>query len=68
MLTATLRRLVRDDRGQDVVEYALLTAFFGLCAIAAWTSLRDAIGIGYQNSESGVQGLWEPPPRPPSAP
>ena len=25
----TCRRLCRDDRGQDVVEYTLLTAFFG---------------------------------------
>ncbi len=59
---ALLRRLVHDDRGQDVVEYALLTAFFGLCALAAWTSLRDAIGLSYGGTTTGVQGLWEPPP------
>jgi Flp pilus assembly pilin Flp len=59
---AWLRRLVHDDRGQDVVEYALLTAFFGLCALAAWTSVREAIGISYSGTTSGVQGLWEPPP------
>jgi Flp pilus assembly pilin Flp len=59
---AWLRRLVRDDRGQDVVEYALLTAFFGLCALAAWTSLRDAIGLTYGGATTGVQSLWEPPP------
>ena len=38
---------VRDDSGQDVVEYALLTAFFGLAALAAWTSMRDALGVSY---------------------
>jgi Flp pilus assembly pilin Flp len=64
VLTAVLRRLVTDDRGQDVVEYALLTAFFGLCALAAWTSLREAIGLNYGGATSGVQGLWEPPPPP----
>ena len=62
MLAATLRRLARDEGGQDVVEYALLTAFFGLAALAAWTSLRDAIGRNYGATTTGVQSLWEPPP------
>jgi Flp pilus assembly pilin Flp len=57
-----LRRIARDDSGQDVVEYALLTAFFGLAALAAWTSIRDAIGMSYGSTTSGVQGLWDPPP------
>jgi Flp pilus assembly pilin Flp len=60
--TAAIWRLVRDERGQDVVEYALLTAFFGLCALAAWTSIRDALGLSYTGATSGVQGLWDPPP------
>ena len=57
-----LRRLVRDDRGQDVVEYTLLTAFFGLAALAAWTGIRDAVGLNYSGATTGVQGLWTPPP------
>jgi len=65
MLSAFLERLAYDDGGQDLVEYALLTAFFGLCALAAWTSLREAIGLSYGGATSGVQGLWEPPPPPP---
>jgi Flp pilus assembly pilin Flp len=60
--TTLLQRLALDEAGQDVVEYALLTAFFGLAALAAWTSIRDAIGIGYGATSSGVQGLWDPPP------
>jgi len=53
---------MRDDSGQDVVEYALLTAFFGLAALAAWTSIRDALGLGYARTTTGVQSLWDPPP------
>jgi Flp pilus assembly pilin Flp len=45
-----------------VVEYALLTAFFGLCAVAAWTSIRDAVGLNYSGATTGVQGLWDAPP------
>jgi Flp pilus assembly pilin Flp len=59
---AALRRFAHDDGGQDVVEYALLTAFFGLAALAAWTSVRDAIGVSYGATTSGVQSLWDTPP------
>jgi Flp pilus assembly pilin Flp len=57
-----VRRLVREDGGQDVVEYALLTAFIGLCAVAIWPTMREAIGYSYSQTTAGVQGLWEPPP------
>jgi Flp pilus assembly pilin Flp len=61
-----LRRLVRDDRGQDLVEYALLTAFFGLCALAAWTGILDAVGLNYSGATTDVQPLWDTPPPLPS--
>jgi Flp pilus assembly pilin Flp len=57
-----LRQLLAQDEGQDVVEYALLTAFFGLCALAAWISLSTALGLSYTGTTTGVQGLWDPPP------
>jgi len=66
-----LPRLARDDSGQDVVEYALLTAFFGLCAFIAWPTMREALGASYTGTTAGVQGLWDPPPpiaSPPSGP
>ena len=62
MRSKVIRRLIREDHGQDIVEYALLTAFFGLCALLAWTNIRDALGITYGGATAGVQGLWDPPP------
>jgi Flp pilus assembly pilin Flp len=59
---ALIARLIRDDHGQDLVEYALLTAFFGLCALLAWTNLRAALGASYGGTTAGVQSLWDPPP------
>ena len=56
------RRFWRDDRGQDIVEYTLLTAFFGLAAVAAWTSIRDALGTSYTGTTSGLNTIWDPPP------
>jgi Flp pilus assembly pilin Flp len=55
-------RLLSDDTGQDVVEYALLTAFLGLAALSAWTSVRSALGTSYASTSTGVQSLWETPP------
>src|SRR5215831_12633717 len=36
-----LRRLFLEDTGQDVVEYALLTAFIGFAGAAAWEAAHD---------------------------
>jgi Flp pilus assembly pilin Flp len=55
-----LRRIARDDSGQDVVEYALLISVGVLFAIAAWNSLRDAIARNYTGTTSGVH--WDPLP------
>jgi Flp pilus assembly pilin Flp len=56
-----LRRLVTSSQGQDVVEYALLTAFFGVVAVATWIAIRNSLGTAYTSYDSGTQGLWEPP-------
>jgi Flp pilus assembly pilin Flp len=61
-LSRSLQRLVRDDSGQDVVEYALLTAFLGLAALTAWSTIRDTLGLSYAGTTTGVQGLWDAPP------
>lgn len=55
-------RLVDDQRGQDLVEYALLTAAVGLVAIATWPAVATAIGAAYRALDANTQGLWEPPP------
>jgi Flp pilus assembly pilin Flp len=53
---------VHDDGGQDVVEYALLTAFVCLAALTAWTTLRDALDASYSGTATRVQSLWATPP------
>jgi Flp pilus assembly pilin Flp len=56
-----LNRLLRDEDGQDLVEYALLTAFFGVTFLAVWTSLTAAIHTSHGNTTNGVFDLWDPP-------
>jgi Flp pilus assembly pilin Flp len=57
-----LVRVLRDEDGQDLTEYTLLTAFFGLCLLAAWTGIRDALAANYGATSGGLQSIWNPPP------
>lgn len=56
-----LSRLLVDDGGQDLVEYALLTAAIGLAAVVVFDQIRTAIGNTYGTWETGVNNLWVPP-------
>ena len=57
-----LVRLIRDDEGQDLIEYALLTAGLGLAGIAVWPAITTAVGVAYGTWDTRTQGLWETPP------
>ena len=60
-MTALWRRLLRDDDGQDVIEYALLTAAIGLAGIATWPLIEAGIGAAYRRLDTQTQDLWEVP-------
>ena len=64
-ITAVAPKLVHrfwtDESGQDIVEYALLTALIGLAAIVSWQLLANKVGPAYSAADSNVQGLAEPP-------
>ncbi|MBI2186620.1 MAG: Flp family type IVb pilin [Acidobacteria bacterium] len=42
-LFARLRMLRRDDRGQDLIEYALLAGIIALGSVLVMGNVRDAI-------------------------
>jgi len=60
MLTL-LRRFIRNDDGQDVVEYALLTASIGVMGIATWPLIATGIFNAYQAFDADAQAIWEIP-------
>jgi Flp pilus assembly pilin Flp len=60
-MTVLWRRLVWGDDGQDVIEYALLTAAIGLAGIATWPLIEAAIGASYSLLDQQTQDLWEVP-------
>ena len=56
-----LVRFVSEDRGQDLIEYALLTTVVGFSGAAVFTLIMSAIGATYGSWETGLNGLSEPP-------
>ena len=56
-----MRRLIaqalRDDRGQDLIEYALLAGFISLVAVVAITAVGTGVNAVYQNIETQVQAI-----------
>lgn len=53
--------LVACDRGDDLVEYALLTAFVGVATIAAWSTLKTTLAANYQAYDTNTQALAQTP-------
>ena len=59
--TLGLRAFIVDERGQDVIEYGLLSAFFGIVCIAVWLSIQGRLRDAYIGYDTDVQGLWASP-------
>jgi len=50
-----IARLVRDEQGQDLIEYALLATFVALVAIVGATFLGQQLNIWYNAVGTNVQ-------------
>jgi Flp pilus assembly pilin Flp len=58
-----VRALVRDDHGQDLMEYAFIAAFFGIAGWLALSTIGPTVGATYASWVSpttGAPSLWEP--------
>ena len=56
-----LLRLLREDDGQDVVEYALLTAAIGIAGVASWPLVEGGITVAYKSINRRTQDAWQVP-------
>jgi Flp pilus assembly pilin Flp len=57
----TMLRFAREDDGQDVIEYALLTAGIGIVSVATWPLIEAGIKNTYEALDSDTQDIWEVP-------
>ncbi len=52
----TLKRLWKEEEGQDLTEYALLLVFISLVAIAMLQAVGKAVSNVFSNANSALQG------------
>lgn len=59
-MTSLLCRLFAEEQGQDLVEYALLTAAVSVATVLGIAALGGAINSVYTAWDTRTQDLWEP--------
>jgi pilus assembly protein Flp/PilA len=56
-MKALLKRFVREEAGQDLIEYALLAGFISLVAVVAITNVGTGINTVYGNINNKVASI-----------
>ena len=56
-MKALFKRFVREEEGQDLIEYALLAGFISLVAIVAITSVGNGLNSVYGNINTTVSTI-----------
>jgi Flp pilus assembly pilin Flp len=56
-----ITRFIRDDQGQDLIEYALLGAFVSLAAVAGATILGNGLNNWYNELGTAIQNMDSQP-------
>ena len=49
-----IQRFIREEDGQDIIEYALLAAFISVCAVAVVTLIGPDVSYRYQQVADSV--------------
>ena len=47
-------RFVREDEGQDLIEYAFLAAFIAIVSVAVITSIGTGVNLVFSNVDAQV--------------
>ena len=59
-MTSLLRRWLADEEGNDLVEYALLSAIVALGSFVAVNAIGVAINVAYTSWDAATQAIWQP--------
>lgn len=55
-----LWKFLRDENGQDLIEYALLAGFISLVAVSAITTVGQGVNTVYENIDGQVSQIPSP--------
>jgi pilus assembly protein Flp/PilA len=56
-MRSLFNRFVREDNGQDLIEYALLAGFISLVAVLAITNIGTGVNAVYTNIDGQVKAI-----------
>jgi Flp pilus assembly pilin Flp len=56
-MTRLLRRALREEQAQDLIEYAMLAGFISLIAITAITSIGTQVDSWYQGYDATIKTI-----------
>jgi Flp pilus assembly pilin Flp len=56
------RKLVRDDAGQDLIEYALLTGIIAIAGILVFPTIQSKMADAYQDWNDNAYAISDAPP------
>jgi len=66
---ALAAQFISDDDGQDLIEYALLTAIITISGVLILSTLSSTMGSLYSGRNTAGQNAWQPcPPQPAACP
>jgi len=57
MMKNLMKRFVREEAGQDLIEYALLAGFISLVAVVAITNVGTGVNSVYGNIQTQVSKI-----------
>jgi Flp pilus assembly pilin Flp len=56
------RRFCTEERGQDLIEYAILTAIVTVASLVVFLSIRTRMAAVYLSWGTSIHANWQPPP------
>jgi len=56
----SLRRLICDESGQDLIEYGLLASIISIAGVLLFPSIKSAMDTTFGNWGTKVYNLWVP--------
>ena len=59
-LVTLVTALVHDERGDDLIEYALLAGLIGLVGVLAFNTVSGKMSNAYTGWNSNAQSRWIP--------
>jgi Flp pilus assembly pilin Flp len=59
-LVTLVTAFVRDERGDDLVEYALLAALIGVVGVLAFNTVSGKMSNAYTGWNANAQSQWVP--------